>query len=452
MLEILNKQKEYFNTGKTIDIDFRLAQLKKLKSQIEIYYDQICSAFAKDLNKLEFDVVSTELGLTMNELNYMLSHLKKLAKPQRVKTSFINFPAKGYKVHNPYGTVLVASPWNYPLQLTLIPVIGAIAGGNTVVIKPSRSTPHVTDVIKHIFDVFEDDYIYVVTKEEEIATLLDEHFDFIFYTGSPAKAKELMQKQAKYLTPMILELGGKSPCIVDKTADIDASAKRVVWGKFLNAGQTCVCPDYILLHTDIKKQWLEKAKEYINKFYYTSNELNPDFVKIVNEKNLNRLVGLIDPAKVYVGGSVNNGFLEPTILTDVTRQDKVMQEEIFGPIMPVIDFNDFDKEVSIINGLEKPLAMYYFGKDKNHIKTIKNYCRFGGGCINDVIMHLSEENLPFGGLGNSGMGSYHGKQTFYAFTHEKSILQKSIKTEINLKYPPTNNKKTKLIKTIFDIK
>lgn len=452
MLEILEKQKEFFNTHATMDVNFRLAQLKKLKSQISVYYEQICAAFVKDLNKHEFDVVSTELGLVMKELNFMLKNLKKLSKPKRVRTSLVNMPSKGYLVYQPYGTVLVAAPWNYPFQLTLIPVIGAIAGGNTVVVKPSRNTPNITRVIKKIFDVFDDNYVYVVTKNEEIETLLDERFDFIFYTGSPAMGRTLMEKQAKYLTPMVLELGGKSPCIIDKDADILTSAKRVVWGKFLNAGQTCVAPDYILLHSSIKDQWLECARNYVEQFYYTEGKLKPDFVKIINKQNLERLQGLIEENKIFFGGKVDGERLEPTILTGVTLNDKIMQEEVFGPIMPVIEFEDLDKELARLEREEKTLATYYFGQTKENIEKIKNKCRFGGGCINDVIMHICEEKLPFGGLGNSGVGSYHGKQTFYTFTHKKSILQKSPNGELNVKYPPINKSKLNLTKTLFGIR
>lgn len=450
MLEILSKQKEFFLTHATIDVEFRLTQLKKLKSQIKVYYDQILKAFKQDLNKGEFDVVCTELGVVMNELNYMLKHLKRLARPKRVVTSLTNLISTGYKIREPYGNVLVAAPWNYPFQLTLVPVIGAIAGGNTVIVKPSRNTPNITKVIKKIFDVFDDNYVYVVTKEEEINALFDEKFDLIFYTGSKNKAKELMEKQAKYLTPLILELGGKSPCIVDADADIEISAKRVVWGKFLNGGQTCVAPDYVLLHSNIKEVWLEKAKEYIQKFYYQDENLSKDFVRVVNQRNLDRVVNLIDKNKVFCGGNVVNNTLEPTILNNVTRQDKVMQEEIFGPILPVLEFDDLDQELQTLRELDKPLAFYYFGNEKEKINKILSTYSFGGGCINDTIMHFVEESLPFGGVGMSGMGKYHGKNTFYAFTHVKGVLRKS-KTELNLKYPPLSKGKVNFLKKFFRI-
>lgn len=731
MLEIIKKQREFFKLHKTLDVGFRIRQLKKLRTQINVYHDQICEAFKIDLNKGEYDVVSTELGIVMNEINHTIRHLRRWAKPEKHLSSVINFPAKSYVYNDPYGVVLVASPWNYPFQLTMVPVVGAIAGGNTVVVKPSRSTPNVTNIIKKIFNVFSEDYAYIVTDESEINELFNQPFDFIFYTGSPKQARELMQRQAQLLTPMVLELGGKSPCIVDRDADIDASARRVVWGKFLNAGQTCVAPDYVLLHKEIKDAWLEKAQEYVKKFYYirtdkeiieeistetqsstdleqsqtaqtqnetattqisqstnqtqsptnlnnifqaqtqnyaphemphtiqnsaepkinvnaTSNfvpsnttdikivylegdnsliikvdeenvnnveetaeiqqanasaqavenaktdqvdetdgtkqaetktlndieaikqeqtdeilaseetnnfkalktekniaeneeileeseeaddnakeddienldeneeaddleefttdeseeqkienstihveerdletensssmeqkegnqtestetskvetkttiiseyELRSDFVKIINQKQVDRLTDLIDPSKVLWGGKVvRNETLEPTILTGVTREDKIMQEEIFGPIMPVIEFSNLDKELEIIDKLDKPLAFYYFGQDKDEIEKVKTTCRFGGGCINDTIMHLTDAKLPFGGLGNSGMGSYHGKQSFLTFTHKKSVLQKHPIKEINLKYPPATKKKLTLTKIIFRVK
>lgn len=451
MLEIIEKQRKYFNTHETIDVNFRILQLKRLKLQISAYYNQLLSAFEKDLNKKEFDVITTELGLVFNEINYMVKHLKKLAKPKKVRTSIINFPSKGYKIYEPYGVCLIASPWNYPLQLTMIPLIGAIAGGNTAIVKPSRSTPNVTNVIKKILSVYDDNYIYVVTKEEEINQIFESKFDFIFYTGSKVKASELMQSQSKFLTPMILELGGKSPCIVDSDAKVDLSAKRIVWGKFLNAGQTCVAPDYVLVHSSIKDLFLESVQKYIKKFYYSNEELNDDFVKIINKSSLERLQNLIIPEKLFFGGKVEKQVLEPTVLINVTREDEVMKQEIFGPILPIIEFEDLDKELEIINNLESPLALYYFGSNKENFEKIKSFCKYGGGCINEVVMHFTEKNLPFGGVGESGLGSYHGAKSFYSFTHEKSVLKKSTKLDIGLKYPPASKRKKSLAKKIFKI-
>lgn len=449
--DIVEKQKKYFLTRETYDVGFRILQLKRLKLQIDAYYNQILSAFEKDLNKHEFDVVLTEVGLVVSEINYMIKHLKKLAKPRKVRTSLMNFPAKGYKVYDPYGVVLIASPWNYPFLLTMQPLVGAIAGGNTVVIKPSRSTPHVTEVIKKIISVFDESYITVVTKEEDINAIFSTKFDFIFYTGSYLKAQELVTNQANNLTPMILELGGKSPCIVDQDANVDLSAKRIAWGKFLNAGQTCVAPDYVLVHSTIKDSFLESLKKYIIKFYYEGDEVSDTFVKVINKTSLERLQTLIDPNKLYFGGKCKGLILEPTILNGVTREDLIMQDEIFGPVLPILEFEDLDKELHTINNLDHPLAFYYFGEDKERIEKIKNFSEFGGGCINDVIMHLTEKNLPFGGVGKSGMGNYHGAESFYAFTHCKSVLKKSTKMDIGIKYPPSTKRKLKFIKRFFKV-
>ncbi len=451
MINIIEKQKNYFNTHATLNVNFRTLQLKRLRLQIKAYYDQILTAFSKDLNKKEFDVVSTEIGVVMNELNFMIRNLSSFCAPKRAHTSLINFPSKAVKIREPYGCVFIASPWNYPFQLTMLPVIAAIAGGNTLVVKPSRSTPNVTNVIKKMLSIFDDEYVYVVTKEDEIAGLFDANFDFIFYTGSVKKAKELMEKQAKFLTPMILELGGKSPCIVDADANIDLSAKRVVWGKFLNAGQTCVAPDYVLVHSSIKEQWLESVKKYTQKFYYDGEELSGDFVKIINKSSLERLQKLIDPKRVFFGGKSHGNTLEPTILVDIKPEDSVMQEEIFGPILPVLTFENFEEELKKLSAKPSPLAFYYFGREKDKIEKAKMFLRYGGGCINDTVMHVAEHNLPFGGFGESGMGNYHGKQSFDAFTHEKSVLLKSTKLDLNLKYPPANSSKTKFIKKIFKL-
>lgn len=451
MQEILEKQKKYFATKETYDVGFRILQLKRLKLQIKAYYPKILTAFKQDLNKEEFDVVTTEIGPVMKEINYMIKHLKGLAKPEKKCASFMNFGGKGYVMHDPYGTVLIASPWNYPLHLSLLPLADAIAGGNTIVLKPSRNTPNVTKVIEKILNVFDNEYIFVVTKDEDIKELFTSKFDFIFYTGSVAKAKELMSAQANNLTPMVLELGGKSPCFVDKDADVDIAAKKIVWAKFLNAGQTCVAPDYIMVHSEIKEAFVEACKKWTANFYYSNDELNDNFVKIINKNALERLKGLIDANKVVFGGKIVGDKLEPTIMCDISRDDKCMQEEIFGPIMPILEFEDFEQELTKINDLSHPLALYYFGKDKEKIFMVKNYGRFGGGCINDCLVHLLETSLPFGGYGNSGFGAYHGKSSFYAFTREKSVLHKPVKMELKTKFPPHTKGKLKVAKWYFKI-
>lgn len=455
--KVVARQRKFFETNKTLDVNFRLLQLKRLRLQIKAYYDQICSAFRQDLNKLEFDVVLTELGIVMKELNYTISNLIRLAKPKKVRTSLANFPSKGYVLRDPYGVVMIASPWNYPLQLTLIPLIGAIAGGNTAIVKPSRNTPNITKVIKKMLSIFDEDYVYIVTNEEEISDIFDTKFDFIFYTGSPKKAREIAEKQAKYLTPMILELGGKSPCIVDKDANIDLSAKRVVWGKFLNAGQTCVAPDYVLVHSEIKDKFVESAKKWIGKFYYEHHldaqkeEFLPTFVKIVKKSDVLRLQNLMKEGVVECGGKAHGQVIEPTLLTGIDWDNKIMQEEVFGPIMPVLTFDDLDDVIRKFRSIDKPLALYYFGKDKEAIEKVKTQIAFGGGCINDTIMHFTEEKLPFGGVGQSGMGNYHGARTFYAFTREKSVLDKGLWFDLTLRYPQATKGKIRFAKTYFKI-
>ena len=450
MENVLQKQKEFYKTGKTLDIQYRIKSLKLLKESIFNNLEELVIAFKEDYNKCEFDVYSTEVGLVVKEINYFIKNLKRLSKPKRVRTSLINFPSKGYILSEPYGNTLIVSPWNYPFQLTMMPLVASMGCGNTIVLKSSRNTPRVTKVIEKILRVFDDEYIYVMENtKENMDRLFDLKFDYIFYTGSPNVAKELMEKQAKYLTPMTLELGGKSPCIIDKTANIEKSAKRVVWGKFLNAGQTCVAPDYVLVHNDVKREFMKHVIKYIQEFYYTNNELSNDFTCVINEKILNKLMGLIDKEKLVFGGNISNNTLEPTVLEDIGLNDEIMKEEIFGPIMPVIEFNNLEDVINYLKDKDKPLALYYFGKE--YKKVLKNVS-FGGGCINDTIMHLTEEKLPFGGVGLSGMGSYHGKKSFEVFSHQKSILKKHLKLEVNLKYPKYSEKKTKLTKMFFGIK
>lgn len=450
MDSVLEKQREFFKSGVTLNLNFRIECLKMLEESIYYNMNDLISAFKEDYNKCEFDVYSTEVGLVIKEIRYFIKHLKKLAKPKKVRTSLINFPSSGYIVSEPYGNTLVVSPWNYPFQLTMMPLIASMACGNTVYLKSSRNTPRITKVIENILSVFNDEYIYVMENtKENMDKLFDLKFDYIFYTGSPSVAKDLMSRQAKYLTPMTLELGGKSPCVVDKDCNVSKTAKRVVWGKFLNAGQTCVAPDYILVHSDVKREFIKQAIKYTQEFYYNENKLSENFTSVINEKATNKLLSLIDKNKLVFGGNILNNTLEPTILENVSFSDEIMKEEIFGPIMPIIEFNNLDDVINHLKDLDKPLALYYFGK--NYKKVIKNVS-FGGGCINDTIMHLTEEKLPFGGVGLSGMGSYHGKKSFEVFSHKKSILKKSASKEVNLKYPPYNKSKTKFTKMYFGIK
>lgn len=520
IVQVVNNQRNYFQSGATLDVEFRLSTLRKLKSAILENKDKIYDAFKNDLNKCEFDVDATELGMLCKEIDFMLSHLKRLAKPKRVKTSLLNFSSRGYIYPEPYGVVLVVAPWNYPLQLSLIPLVDAIASGNTVVLKPSNYTSSVAKVIKDILSIFNDKYISVVLGgREQNQELFDQKFDFIFFTGGTTVAKLLMEKASKNLTPSVFELGGKSPCIVNKYANIDLAAKRIVWGKYLNAGQTCVAPDYVLVNESIKDEFLAACKKYIEKFYYekqllvgdeiypyskklerqkvkqlsllksvdTKSQIESDIIDggsdsdnngrdveadnncdvadiknrvvltdnfpfIVNEKHKERLKGLIDAEKVYVGNEWSGRRLSPTILQNVTWDDAVMGEEIFGPILPVLTFNNLYDMLRDLKSHDKPLACYIFGCDKGEEEMILREFSFGGGCVNDTIMHLTEERLPFGGVGLSGMGSYHGKKSFETFSHYKSVLKKSNLIDLNIRYMPYTKGKSKITKTIFGIK
>lgn len=450
---MIEKLKAYYKKGLTLEYDFRIQALEKLETAIIDNYNNLINAFKEDYNKCEFDVVNTEISLVLNEIRYFKKNLNKLMEPKRVKTSLINIPSKGYIINEPYGVVFIASPWNYPFQLAFMPLIAAIAAGNVICLKVSDQTVNVKKVIKDILNVFPDDYIHLVADSiQERDLLFDQHFDYVFYTGSNQVATRLMEKQAKYLTPMTLELGGKSPCIIDEEADVEKAAKRLAWGKFLNAGQTCVAPDYILIHDSIKQDFVDNVIKYTKEFYYNEEKLTDNFVHVINQRHIQRLTSLIENENIIFGGKIKNNTLEPTIIDNITFDSLIMKEEIFGPIMPIITYHNIEEILEKISNMDKPLAFYLFTKNKKKAKQIMNKMSYGGGCINDVVMHVSEENLPFGGVGKSGMNSYHGKESYQIFTHSKSILVKHSKKELNLKYPPYNNKKLKFVKWFFKIK
>ncbi len=452
MNNIIELQRNYFNTGATLGYDFRLNQLKRLKSIIRKYEPEILEAFLKDYNKSAFDVLSTEIGYSLIELNYLIKHLKKLMKPKKAKTTTINRPSKGYIVPEPYGVTLVVAPWNYPFHLSIVPLAAAMAAGNTVVLKLSTNTPTLSGLLYTIImQHFPREYIYVTwNSPTERETLFGGKFDYIFYTGSPAVARELQLRQAQdgRLTPMTLELGGKSPCIVDKDADIDAAARRIVWGKYLNAGQTCVAPDHVYVERSVKDELVSKMIAYIKEFYYNKNggeyTLRDDYTYIVNEKAVERLQGYLEDVRVLWGGKAKGRRMEPTIIDMVTEKSPIMQEEIFGPVLPVLAFDDIFALIRTIKGQEKPLAFYFFGKE--YANMIMRESHFGGGCVNDTIMHLTEHSMPFGGVGQSGMGAYHGDKSFETFSHYKSILVKHPRKELKIKYPPYNALKLRLLR------
>lgn len=451
--KIIENQRQYFKTGETLNVMFRINALKLLKKSLADNLNSMLKAFKYDYNKSGFDVISTEMGLVMGELDDMIHNLKQYTKPKTIRTSIINFPSAGKIYAEPYGVVLIVSPWNYPVQLSMIPIIGAIAAGNTVILKPSALTKEVQEVIKQILSVFDEKHIAVIMGgRDENEKLFEQRYDYIFFTGSPAVARGLMAKAAQFLTPGTYELGGKSPCIIDEDASLEVAATRSSWGKFLNAGQTCVAPDFFLVHKNIKEQFIQKVTEKTEAQFYDSGRLTPDFTHIISEKHKQRIQKLIDAKKVVFGGKWDGLCLEPTIMKDVTFSDSIMQEEIFAPIMPIIEFENFNKMVETLKEREKPLALYYFGKNRKKQEYILQNLPFGGGCINETVMHVSEHSLPFGGVGNSGTGSYHGKKTFDTFSHFKSVLVKNSKIEIKLKYRPHTNTKLKLMKMVFKIK
>lgn len=449
--KIIERQREFFLKGKTRSIDFRLNILRKIRNLITSNYDLIITAFNEDLNKCEFDVVATELGMVITEIDYFIKNLRKLSEKTKVKSNLINTPSKGYIIHEPYGVTLIMSPWNYPLQLSVIPLVGAIAAGNTVVLKPSNYSKAVSNLLYELLSRLDERVITVVLGgRDENQDLLNQKFDYIFFTGSPTVGKYVMEKASRFLTPVTLELGGKSPCIIDENCNLDLACKRIVWGKFLNAGQTCVAPDYVLVHKNIHNEFVRKAIHYINKYYYNNNRLTKDFTAIINKKHLERLSKLIDPKKVVFGGGIKDRIMEPTILDGAGYGDKVMKEEIFGPIMPIVEYESIDNALYDMKRIDKPLALYVFSNNQEFIWKVINNISSGGVCINDVIMHLTNDDLPFGGVGNSGMGSYHGKKSFETFSHERSVFEKG-KTEINVKYPPYNDKNMKLIKKMMGL-
>lgn len=450
MKEILQKQREFFKSGATLPPAFRLDSLRKLKSAIKNYESHIFAALYKDLGKSETESYMCEISLCLGEIDYFLKNLKKLSKDKTVPTPLSNFLAKSIIKTVPMGNVLILSPWNYPFLLSIEPLIEALAAGNTVVLKPSAYSPNTSSLIKNMLgEIFAQEYVSVITGgREENKNLLSEKFDYIFFTGSSAVGKEVLRRAAENLTPVSLELGGKSPCIVDESADIKLSARRIVFGKFLNCGQTCVAPDYILCQESILPALTAALKAETEKQFGKEPLLNPDYGKIVNDKHFKRILSLIDWRKVILGGKSDENSLkiEPTLMTDVSWSDAVMKEEIFGPILPILSYKNLNEVIQSIEDKPLPLALYIFSENKENIKNITEHCRYGGGCVNDVILHLATPYLPFGGVGESGMGCYHGKFGFETFSRKKSILDKSTLIDIALRYQPYTGLKKYLLK------
>lgn len=447
---IIELQRKYFLTGATLNVDTRIQALKKLRVSILRHEDKINAALKSDLGKSPFESYMCETGMVLSELSYMIKHTPSYTREKTVRTPLAQFHSRSYKKPSPYGVTLIMSPWNYPFMLAMDPLVDAIAAGNTAVIKPSAYSPRTSEVIKMIIEeCFEEKYVAVILGgRAENQFLLKEHFDYIFFTGSIGVGKEVMRQASEHLTPVTLELGGKSPCIVEKTANLKLAAKRIVFGKYLNCGQTCVAPDYVYCDKSVKDDLVKEIKKQIQK-QYGKSPLNRDtYGKIVNEKHFDRISRLIDPSKVIAGGNTNRDTLqiEPTVMDNVSFSDPVMQEEIFGPIMPLLTFDTLQEAVSKIDSMPHPLALYIFTNNPKASDYVTSRCGFGGGCINDVIIHLATSEMGFGGFGESGMGSYHGKTGFDTFTHYKSIVDKKTWLDLPMRYQPYKKINEKLLR------
>lgn len=446
--DIINAQKQFFKEGKTLNLNTRLTYLKKLKASIQANESMLCEALQKDLGKSATEAYMSEIGMVLEDLSNHIKHLKKWAKLKRAKTPLAQFPSKGYLLPSPYGNTLILSPWNYPFLLSFQPLIGAVSAGNTVILKPSRFSEKTSLAMKKIIEsVFEENYVAVPFAEEGIGQkLLEYKFDYIFFTGGEKTGRSVYEAAAKNLTPVTLELGGKSPVIVEKSAKIDLCAKRIVFGKFLNVGQTCVAPDYVIVHESVKDKFIEALKKWIEKLYPAALE-NEDYGKIITQRHFERLKKLIC-GNVAVGGKSDDEKrkIEPTVIYPADETCPAMQEEIFGPVLPVLTYKTENELYEIISKHPTPLALYLFTSNKAAEKRILSKIQFGGGCVNDVVIHLACSTLPFGGVGNSGMGSYHGKKSFETFSHCKSVLKKSNLIDLPIRYTPYTKFKTKLIR------
>ena len=437
---LVSAQREFYRSGATLPVSFRKEQLRKLYAAVKRYEGEINEALKADLGKSAYEAFMCESGLALTEISYMIKHVKAFAKRQKARTPLAQFHSVSYRHATPYGNVLIMSPWNYPFLLTIEPLTDAIAAGNTAIVKPSAYSPATSALVaKIIGECFPPEYVATVTGgRAENTALLDQKFDLIFFTGSQAVGREVLRRAAENLTPAVLELGGKSPCIVEASADIKLAARRIVFGKYLNCGQTCVAPDYILCERSVKDEFIREVISEIKRQFGDEPLLNADYGRIINEKHFTRLLGLIDREKLVYGGGFDEATrrIEPTVMDNVTRADAVMGEEIFGPIMPILAYDDFDAVIAELKTLDKPLALYLFTSDREHIRRVTGELSYGGGCINDVIIHLATSEMGFGGVGESGMGGYHGRVGFDAFSHYKSIVDKKTWIDLPMRYQP----------------
>ncbi|MEJ6791171.1 MAG: aldehyde dehydrogenase [Lacinutrix sp.] len=450
--ELLQSQKNYFKTGDTKNVAFRKQVLKNLKTELIKRENEIIEALAKDFRKSAYESVLTEIAVVNSDLDLMIKNVSKWAKPKRVTPALLNFPSTDKLYSEPYGQTLIIAPWNYPYQLAIAPMAASIAAGNTVVLKPSELTPNTSALLKNIIDVvFSPEHVSVLEGGVDVSTkLLEQCWDYIFFTGSVNVGKIVAKAAAKHLTPITLELGGKNPCIIDETANIELTAKRIVWGKFLNAGQTCIAPDYILIHESIKETFYKALQIEIEKAYSSNPSTSEDFCRIVNDKNFLRLAKMLDNENCIIGGQTNaeTRYISPTVIDEPSLDSEVMKDEIFGPILPVISYKDETKIEAIISKYEKPLSLYVFSTSSSKArKVIENYS-FGGGCINDTVIHFANHRLPFGGVGNSGLGAYHGKLSFNTFSHQKAVVKKGNWLDLPLRYAPYKGKLKKVKKIL----
>ena len=451
---IFKNQKEFFESGKTINVDYRIKNLKKLNDIIKKNEDKILNELKKDLGKSNFEGYVTEVGILYDDINFHIKNVKKWSSEEKRKSPIVYYPSKSYIYKEPYGVTLIIGPFNYPFQLVIAPLIGAISAGNTAIIKPSENSRNIALLLeKLINENFPEGYLRVVNPlggKETVSLLLDKPFDYIFFTGSVRVGKLVMQKAAQHLTPVTLELGGKSPCIVDSDAKLKLAAKRIVWGKFLNAGPTCVAPDYLCVHKSVKDELLKLIINEIRIQFGENVRNSEDYPRIVNKSSLERLSGYLNDGKIYYGGNIDedNLYMEPTLIIKPDLNSPLMSDEIFGPILPILVYENLDNVIKFINHREKPLALYYFSESKKKIKYVLTSTTSGGVTINDTIIHVANPNLPFGGVGNSGVGKYHGKESFETFTHNKSVMKRGTFIEFNIRFAPYKNK-LNLVKRIM---
>lgn len=453
MNSLIEKQRTFFNTGATLSLNFRRNQLCQLRQMVHHHTADIEQALFQDLGKTPQESWLTEIKFALDEIDFTLRHLQQWMKPKHVKTPLYLKPARSVIWRDPWGCVLIIAPWNYPFLIGLSPLIGAIAGGNCIILKPSEGASATQALwMKLIAQYFSPDYLCALKADErQTQALLTHRFDYVFFTGSTQVGQQVAASCAQHLTPMTLELGGKSPCIIDETASIAFAARRIVWAKFLNVGQTCIAPDFLYVHSSVKAALIDVIKQTLIEFYGTNPQLSPSYGRIINHKQFDRLISLMKNGKVIWGGGTDRyeRYIAPTLIDEITWNDPIMQSEIFGPLLPILEFENLEEVWATLNAKPKPLALYYFSHDKNRIERVLKQLRFGGGCINDCLLQFANLHLPFGGVGQSGMGQYHGQYSFETFSHNKSIFRRSFPIDIKLSYPPYTLQKFKWLKRVL---